>query len=210
MTSVHVTTPPPACVSSGVTGDEEGALAAFAATPKRHLGGRGPARQDGLDAGQEIAQGPLVGHSGATGLEVILAPRDAGTGTIDAGRRGRPGLVHGGDAPFPVQHCDGASDRTEDGAIDVLRPAQPGFRPSPRVAVRDPVRGAVLRQLHDGATVHVERLHEPPERLADRRVQWASPYAERELRERLGFETLLADLAILFQRLPVNEACICM
>ena len=43
--------------------------------------------------------------------------------------------------------------------------------PRPRVAVRGRVRRAVLRELVDAGAVHVERLDEPTERLADRCVE---------------------------------------
>ena len=72
-----------------------------------------------------------VGHSRAAGLEVVLADRDAGAGALEAGRRRLPGLVHGGDAPVPVQHRDRARDRLEDGAVEVLRLAQPRLRSLP-------------------------------------------------------------------------------
>ena len=89
------------------------------------------AGQHGLDAGQELAGLDPSAVCRAAGLEVVLALRGAGGGTVDAGCGRRPGLVHGGDAPFPIQHRDRARDRPVDRAVEGLRLAQPRLRPRP-------------------------------------------------------------------------------
>jgi hypothetical protein len=256
-------------------GHEEDAFTALGAAPNGHLAARRLARQHGLDAGQELGQPRAVRRWRAAGLEVVLALRGAGGGTFDAGGRRRPGFVHGGDEPPPIQHRDGARDRAVHRAVEGLRLAQTRLRPRPvdragenaghqlqpgeevgreiavpveggdpqaahdltvdlegqgdvgphaharhegelaarllrkvlgealeddpspamhllripgqgsrhleaelrrpnprpRVAVRGRVRRRALRELVDAATIHVQRLHEPPERLADRIVQ---------------------------------------